>query len=69
MSAKEVALDVINRMPEGISWEELMEELEIGAAQVGEDFQLFHEFFPGDSFWHSVYHVESNFFRRHFTRP
>ena len=29
MSAKEVALDVINRMPEGISWEELMEELEI----------------------------------------
>jgi len=29
MSAKEVALDAIHRMPEGISWEELMEELEI----------------------------------------
>lgn len=29
MSAKEVVLDVISRMPEGISWEELMEELEI----------------------------------------
>lgn len=29
MSAKEVAIDAITRMPEGISWEELMEELEI----------------------------------------
>lgn len=29
MTAKEVAIDAIARMPEGISWEELMEELEI----------------------------------------
>ena len=29
MSAKEIVLDAINRMPEGISWEELMDELEI----------------------------------------
>lgn len=29
MSAKETALEAINKMPEGISWEELMDELEI----------------------------------------
>lgn len=29
MSAKEAALEAINKMPEGISWEELMDELEI----------------------------------------
>jgi predicted transcriptional regulator len=29
MSAKELAIDATTRMPEGISWEELMEELEI----------------------------------------